>query len=155
LVFGLVEAFAPKSEDPVGACTVILPCDGRSQLDELRGGKALFQTPAQIVADARRGGGNGVGKLQDQFLVAVEQIALLVPVQIADLIVSEADRSASGRVDVDSKRTFHQLGGADLGQPFKLGRDQTCFIQGQAELRVGNQNVRMGGQRIQWGYVFL
>jgi hypothetical protein len=87
----------------------------------LRGGEAFFQAPAEVVTDARRGGGEGIRQLQNQFLVGVEEVAFLVRVQVTNLIVADAYGSASGRVDIDSKGAFHQLGGANLAQPFQFG----------------------------------
>ncbi len=53
-------------------------------------------------------------KFQHQLLISAKQVAFRIPVQVPYLIIADACSSATGRVDVDSKRTFHLLGGADL-----------------------------------------
>jgi hypothetical protein len=70
-----------------------------------------------------------------------------VPVQIADLLVTQACRLTCGRVDVDSKRALNQLGGANLAQKFKLLVNQMDLLQRLAELRIRNQKIRMGSNR--------
>ena len=76
----------------------------------------------EVRRNARGGCGDCVGEFQHQLLIVTEKIAVLVVVQIAELLVAQAHCSAAGRVNVNSKRTLHQLGGADLRQDLQLCR---------------------------------
>jgi hypothetical protein len=145
LSLGLVEPFAPKPKHAIRSCPIILPRDCRGQFNQLWRGEALLQPLAQFRSHIRRCRRNRVRHFQHKLFVGRKQVAFRIPVQVADLIVAQACDSASGRVNVDSKRTFHQLGCANLSQNFQLGRDKVGFIQRHAELRVRNQNVRVRG----------
>lgn len=145
LLSRLVKPFAAETEHAVGARAVVLPGDGCAELDQLRRGEAPLQPLSQFRGHARGGRRNSISQLQHQLLIRIEQIALRVPVQVADLIVRDADPSASGRVDVDSKRAFNQLGGANLAQSLELRRDQIGFVESLIESRVGNEIVGMQG----------
>ena len=110
----MIESFAAKSEHAIGARTIVLPGNGCAKFHQLWGGKSLLQPLAQLRRDARGRGGEGVGQFQHQFLVAVKDIALLMPIQVANLLIAQSCRLTCGRVDVNSKRALNQFGGANL-----------------------------------------
>ncbi len=60
----------------------------------------------------------------------MEQVVFRVPVQVANLVIADANSPASGRVDVDSKGALYQLGRADLGEFLQLGGNQVCLVEG-------------------------
>jgi hypothetical protein len=120
LLSGTVKAFAFESKYPVATRAVILPGDGSAQLYKLWRREPRFQSFAELRRYTRRSRRYGIGKLQDEFLIGIEEITVSVVVQVADLVVAESSYSAAGRVDVDSKRTFHQLGRAKLGKLLEL-----------------------------------
>ena len=72
-----------------------------------------------------------------------------MPIQITDLLITQACRLTCGRIDVNSKRTFHQLGRPDLRQDLQFVWNKMRLIKRHAELRVGNENVRVRGNRLQ------
>jgi hypothetical protein len=94
-----------------------------------------------------------IRKFQNQLLVGIKQIAFAVPVQIADLLITQSCRLTCGRVDVNSKRALNQLGGTNLSQNFELVVNQIYLFQSLAELRIGNQKIRMSGNGLQWSNV--
>src|SRR5690348_9583701 len=108
----LIKPLALKPKYPVRSRPIIFPGNGRCQFHQLRGGKALLQARAQLWSHARRSGSDGVRQFQHQFFIGVEEVALVVVVEVAKLIVADSLASAYSRVDVNSKRTFHQLGSA-------------------------------------------
>jgi len=114
----LVEAFAFKPKHPIGAGTVIFPGNGGSQLHQFGSRKSGAQTFPQFRSHFRGSGRNCIRKFEHQLLISIEKAAFLIPIQVAQLIVADACLSASGRVNVNSKRTFNQLGGAYLRQNF-------------------------------------
>jgi hypothetical protein len=154
LRFWLIEIFAAKTEHPVGACPIVFPRNGCSQFHQLRSGKPLLQSPTQLLCNFRRRGRQGVRQFQDQLFLGREKVTLSVPVEVADLIVAQTCASAPGRVNVDSKRTLHQLGGANLRQNFQLRRHKVRFLQRHAELCVWDQYIRMSGNRFQRSNIF-
>ena len=92
-----------------------------------------MQALALLRCDARRRDRESVRQFEHQLLVAIEQIAFLVPVEVADLLVADSSRSADGRADVDSKRALDLLGHAKLGKFLQLRRDQVGLVQREAE----------------------
>jgi hypothetical protein len=116
--------------------------------------KRFLQPFAQFGRDLCRRSSDGVGEFQDQLLVAVEEIAFLIPVQTADLFIAQSCRLTCGRVDVDSKRAFHQLGCADLAQNFERSGNQIDLFQRLAEFCVSDEEVRVSGDGIQRGNFF-
>jgi hypothetical protein len=114
LTFVLVKTLAPKAKHSVRSCPIILPGDGRSQFHQLRRGEPLLEPLAQFWSHLRRRCRDRVRQFQHKFFIRREEVAFRVPVQVADLIVAQACASATGRVNVDSKRTFHQLGRTNL-----------------------------------------
>src|SRR5215472_579884 len=155
LVLGFIEAFAAEAKHAIRSCPVVLPRDSGGQFDQLRGGKPLLQPLAQLRRDARRRDREGVRQFEHQLLVAVEQIAFRVPVQVADLLVADSDCSATGGVNVDSKRALDLLGDANLGKFLQLRGSQVGLVQSEAESRVWDQHVRMRCQRTERSNVLL
>jgi hypothetical protein len=153
-LFRLVKPFAAKSKHSIGSCPVILPGDCRSQFHQLRRREPLLQSLPQFGSHLGGRSRNGVCQFQDQLFIGRKEIAFRIPVQIADLVVAQACPSAPGRVNVDSKRAFHQLGRANLSQDFQLRRNQVGFLQRHAELGIRNQHVRVRGNRLQRRNVF-
>jgi len=94
-VLGFIEAFAAEAKHAVGSRPVVLPGDSSSQFDQLRSGKPLLQPLAELRRDSRRRNRECVSQFEHQLLVAVEQIAFRIPVQVADLIVADSDCSAA------------------------------------------------------------
>jgi hypothetical protein len=90
---------------------------------------------------------NGIRQFQHQLLVGIKDIAFAVPIQVTDLLVTQSCRLTCGRVDVDSKRTFNQLGGTNLAEDFELVVHQVDLLKCLAELRIGDQKIRMGSNR--------
>ena len=113
-----------------------------------------MQPLAEFRRDLCRRGREGVGQFQHQLLVAVKEIAFLVPVQIADLLIAQSCRLTCGRVDVNSKGAFHQLGGADLAKHFQPTRNQINLFERLAEFCVSDKKVRMSGDGIQRRNIF-
>jgi hypothetical protein len=151
--FTLVEPRAFKPKHLIRARPIIFPRNRRAEFDQLRRGKPLAEAGPQLVGHLRRRGGDSVGQFQHQLLVGIKQIAFAVPVQIADLLVTQSCRLTCGRVDVNSKRALNQLGGTNLPENFELVVNQIHLFQGLAELCVGNQKIRMSGNGLQWSNV--
>jgi hypothetical protein len=152
--FWLIEILAAKSEYSVRARAIILPGYGCSQFHQLRSGKPLLQSPTQLLCNFRRRGRQGVRQFQYELFIGREKVAVSVPVEVADLFVAQPCVSATGRVNVDSKRTLHQLGCANLPQYFQLRRDKIGLLQRHAEFCVWDQDVRMRGNRFQRSNIF-
>jgi len=94
-------------------------------------------------------GSDGIGQFEYQLLIRIEEIAFLKPIQVTELIVADARLSASGRINIDSKWTLNQLGGAYLRQNFQTRRDQIGLIERLVKSRVRNENRGMGGDGLQ------
>lgn len=150
---GAVKILAFKAEDAVGTGAVVFPGDSRGKLDQFGGGKALFQPGAQIVADPGRRGGHRIGQLQHQLFVVAEKRAFAIQVETEDLLVADSRGSASGRVDIDSKRALHQFGRPDLPQSLQRRRNQIGLFERLAEARVGHQHARVSSHDGQGGNV--
>lgn len=150
-----IKAFAAEPEHPVGSGAVVFPGDGRSQLYKLGSRESLLELPAQIFAYPCGRDGEGIGQRQNQFLVAIEQVAFLIPIQVANLIIADSDCSASSGVDVDSKRALDLFRHSNLGELLQLGGNQMGFVERKAESRVRDKDIRMRGQRIQRSNVFF
>jgi hypothetical protein len=150
----LVKALAAKTKHAVGSRPVIFPGDSCGQFDQLRRGKPLLQALPQVRRYFCRRSGNCISQFQYQLFLGTKQIAFGIPVQVLDLLVTDACASAPGRVDVDSKRAFHQFGRAYLRQHFQFRRHQIGFVQRQAELGVSDKNIRMAGHCVQRRNIF-
>jgi hypothetical protein len=149
-----VKALAAEAKDAVRSRTIVLPRNRRTQLDELRRTEPLLQALAQFRSHIRRSRSNRIRQFENELLVGVEEIAFLVPVQVSNLLVGQARRLTCGGVDIDSKRTFHQLGGANLSQHFEPVRNEIRFLQRHAEFGVGNEEIGMRGNCGEWSNVF-
>jgi hypothetical protein len=107
-----------------------------------------LQSLAEVLADRGRSCGDGVSELQHQLFIAVEEIALVPEIQVAELFIGDSCPPPRGRVDVNSKRTFDQLGGAHLAKDFELGWDQIGLIQSHGIARVRNEDSGMSFQSL-------
>jgi hypothetical protein len=153
-LFWLVKSFAPKAKHPIRPCPIILPRNGSRKFHQLRRGEPLLQPFTQFWCHFRRRRRDRVRHFQDQFFVGRKKIAFRIPVQVADLLVTQACASAAGRINVDSKRAFNQFGCANLSQNFQLCRNQVGFFQRHAELGIRNEHVRVPGDCSQRSNVF-
>jgi hypothetical protein len=149
-----VKALAAEAKDAIGARAVIFPSNRRTQLHELRRCEPLLQALAQLGSDIRRSRSDCIRQFENEPLVGVEEVAFLVPVQVANLLVRQARRLTCGGVDIDSKRTFHQLGSAYLPQHFEAVRNEIRFLERHAEFCISDDEIRMSGKCVQRSNVF-
>ena len=99
-VRALTEALSLDVVGPVEASPEVLPHDGRRQLGELLLTQVLLQGVNEVRAVRRGCLGKRLGILEDQPLDRREHLALPPTVQVRELRLRDAGRSAHGRVEV-------------------------------------------------------
>lgn len=113
-----------------------------------------MQALAKVLTDRGWSCGDGVGELEHQLFIAVKEIALVPEIQVAKLLISDSRPPPRGRVDVNSKRTLNQLGGAHLAKDFEFGWDQIGLIQGHGIARIRNEDSGMSFQSLERSNIF-
>jgi hypothetical protein len=108
-----------------------------------------LQALAEVLTNGGRSCGDGVGELQHQLFITVEEIALVPEIQVAQLFIADSRPPPRGRVDVNSKRALNQLGGANLAKDFEFGWDQIGLIQSHGIARIRDEHSGMSFQSLE------
>ncbi len=101
------EALSFDAEGMVEPRTVVLPCDGGREFDELRLIKMLSQRGEKLVRHLDGRLRHGYAVVKHQLLKRGKYAALFVCGEFSKLLFRDAGCSADGRADVDSKRAAH------------------------------------------------